>query len=281
VHVGTVGISRFSNSLHKYRWEVNYGSGQILGQATWELDRIQYCRLVSLTECGLWACGCHIQVLRVLYGGYLSIRPSYYQFLITNCPFFSTDQYTMSAVPSTSTSHSNFASMFNAALDKYKRNTKQDLANHPLLPRLQSCDSPDAILTVLREQTPEFSQSQNGDDPLTKWVAPTVNVLYSFSATLGGAVGVVNISIFPYHIIQSKTYFQAYPQANIIFTGIGVLLQVRVFLRFLCTTYFNTLTLRRLKMSALAETSSSTSLTASKDFSNGLRFTLALHRLRL
>ncbi|KAN0118153.1 hypothetical protein V8E52_005414 [Russula decolorans] len=113
----------------------------------------------------------------------------------------------MSAVPSTSsTPHSNFASIFNTALEQYKRKTKQDLASHPLLPRLQSCGSPEAILTVLREQSPEFNQSQNGDDAHTKWIIPTVNVLYSFSATLGGVVGL------------------AFPPANIIFTGIGVLL---------------------------------------------------------
>ena len=103
----------------------------------------------------------------------------------------------MSTVPSTSTSHSNFVSIFNAALESYKRKTKKDLASHPLLPHLQSCDSPDAILTVLREQIPAFSQPQNSDDGLTRWVAPTVNVLYSFSATLGNGVGPVNIRTFP------------------------------------------------------------------------------------
>ena len=108
---------------------------------------------------------------------------------------------TMSAVPSTSTSHSNFASIFNATLEKYNRKTKQDLAKHTLLPRLQSCESPEAILTVLREQNPELDQSQNSGDGLTNWVTPTVNVLYSFSATLGGVVGLVNITIFPYHIV--------------------------------------------------------------------------------
>ena len=101
----------------------------------------------------------------------------------------------MSTVPSTSTStsRSNFASIFNAALETYRRKTKEDLASHPLLPSLQSCDSPDAILAVLRQQIPAFSQSKNGDDGLTKWVTPTVNVLYSFSATLGGGVGLVSI----------------------------------------------------------------------------------------
>jgi hypothetical protein len=103
----------------------------------------------------------------------------------------------MSTIPSTSTSHSNFVSIFNAALESYKRKTKKDLASHPLLPSFQSCDSPEAILAVLRDQIPLFSQSQNGDDGLTKWVTPTVNVLSSFSATLGGGVGLVNIRMFP------------------------------------------------------------------------------------
>ncbi|KAH9988610.1 hypothetical protein BJV77DRAFT_732029 [Russula vinacea] len=116
----------------------------------------------------------------------------------------------MSAGPSTSsstsTSQSNFVPIFNAALETYKRKTKKDLASHPLLPTLQSCDSPEAILTVLREQIPAFSQSQSGDDALTKWVTPTVNVLYAFSAALGQGVGL------------------AFPPANAIFAGIGVLL---------------------------------------------------------
>jgi hypothetical protein len=102
----------------------------------------------------------------------------------------------MSAGPSTSTSNSNFASIFNAALKSYKRETKKDLTSHPLLPSLQSCDSPEAILAVLREQIPAFNQSQNGNDRLTKWISPTVNVLYTFSATVGQGVGLVRIGIF-------------------------------------------------------------------------------------
>jgi hypothetical protein len=98
----------------------------------------------------------------------------------------------MSTVPSTSTSHSNFAPIFNAALETYKRKTKKDLAKHPLLPRLQSCEFPEAILNVLQEQVPASRQSQNSDNGLTKWVTPTVNVLYSFSAALGDVAGLVN-----------------------------------------------------------------------------------------
>jgi hypothetical protein len=99
----------------------------------------------------------------------------------------------MSTEPSTSTSHSNFVPIFNAALESYKRKTKKDLASHPLLSSLQSCDSPEAVLTVLRDQIPTFNQSENQDDGLTKWVIPTVNVLYTFSGTIGQGVGLVNI----------------------------------------------------------------------------------------
>ena len=126
----------------------------------------------------------------------------------------------MSSIPSTSASHSNFASLFNTALEKYNRKTKQDLVKHPLLPRLQSCNSPEDILVVLREEAPDFSQSQNsGDDGLTTWVTPTVNVLYSFSATLGGVVGLVNIRLFPYRIAQSNIYLSGIPTSEHNFYG--------------------------------------------------------------
>jgi hypothetical protein len=101
----------------------------------------------------------------------------------------------MSTAASTSTSHSKFLPIFNAALQSYKRKTKRDLASHPLLSSLQSCDSPEAVLTVLRDQIPAFNQSQNQDDGLTKWVIPTVNVLYTFSGTIGQGVGLVNIKL--------------------------------------------------------------------------------------
>jgi hypothetical protein len=103
----------------------------------------------------------------------------------------------MSSLPLTSTSRSNFASIFNVALDSYKRKTKKGLASHPLLPRLQSCSSPEAILDVFREQIPAFNKSQNIDDGFTEWVIPTVNVLHSFSDMLGQAVGLVNIRMYP------------------------------------------------------------------------------------
>ena len=103
----------------------------------------------------------------------------------------------MSTKASTSTSHSDFLLFFDAALEAYKYKTKKDLTSHPLLPRLESCDSPEDILTVLRDQIPEIGESKNADDGLTKWVTPTVNVLYAFSDTLGQGIGLVRITTFP------------------------------------------------------------------------------------
>ena len=102
----------------------------------------------------------------------------------------------MSAAPSTSTSQSNFASIFNASLESYKRKTKQDLPSHPLFTSLQSCNSPEAILSILREQVPLSSESQDRDEGLTRWVTPTVNVLSSFSDTVSQGIGLVGVKIF-------------------------------------------------------------------------------------
>ena len=143
---------------------------------------------------------------------------------------------TAPTAPSTSTSQSNFASIFNAALESYKRKTKKDLASHPLLPNLQSCQSPEAVLAVIREQVPgggASNQSRNDDDGdgLTKWVTPTVNVLYSFSGTIGQGVGLVNFKRFfrcGEFFCPNIFYLQAFPPASVIFAGIGVLLSVSV-----------------------------------------------------
>jgi hypothetical protein len=97
----------------------------------------------------------------------------------------------MSQVQSTATSSTSFESIINAALEEYKKKTKKDIASHPLAAQLKSCDSPSAILGVLRAQVEASDKSQTADERLTKWLDPTVNVLYAFSAILGDAVGLV------------------------------------------------------------------------------------------
>ena len=90
-----------------------------------------------------------------------------------------------------SSSSSRFQAIFQAALKSYQKQTKNDLLAHPLASRLQDCDSTTAIITILQDQVREFDKSHSGDERLTKWLGPTVNVLNAFSATVSGGVSLV------------------------------------------------------------------------------------------
>ncbi|KAF8483006.1 hypothetical protein DFH94DRAFT_647558, partial [Russula ochroleuca] len=105
-----------------------------------------------------------------------------------------------------SSSSFNFQIIINNALNKYKKRTKSDLLSHPLAVQLQTCDSPNAILVVLQEQLQGLDQSRSTDERWTKWLDPTVNVLYAFSSILGAGVGLL------------------FSPASVIFAGVGVLL---------------------------------------------------------
>ncbi|KAI9446944.1 hypothetical protein BJY52DRAFT_1228575 [Lactarius psammicola] len=97
----------------------------------------------------------------------------------------------MSQTPTTATASSRFQAIFHAALKSYQKQTKKDLLAHPLSSQLQSCDSTSAILAVLQDQIREFDGSRSGDGRLTRWLVPTVNVLYAFSAAVSEGVGLV------------------------------------------------------------------------------------------
>ena len=127
-------------------------------------------------------------------------------------------QNTQSSTPPTDSY--NFKAIFEAALKAYKKKTKQNLERHALLTQLQTCDSPAAILDLLQDQV-----DPNADEGLKKWLNPTINVLYAFSATLGGGIGLVNINecVNDYYLIAMR---QIFPPATVIFAGIGVLLLV-------------------------------------------------------
>jgi hypothetical protein len=100
----------------------------------------------------------------------------------------------MSQTPSASasTTSSNFQFIFNAALKAYEKKTKKDLLAHPLAAQLQACNSPDDILGVLQDKVNELEQSRSSDERLSQWLNPTINVLCSFSATIGAGVGLVS-----------------------------------------------------------------------------------------
>ena len=90
------------------------------------------------------------------------------------------------------TSPSNYQSIFDNALESYKKRTGKDLASDPLPQRLETCHSPDDVLAILRGLIPGSDQPRSNNDRLTKWLNPTVNVLYTLSASAGGDVGLVS-----------------------------------------------------------------------------------------
>ena len=136
----------------------------------------------------------------------------------------------MPHTPPTSTSSSNFQAIFNNALKVYERRTKKDLLAHPLAAQLQTCDSYCSILSVLQQQVQELNQSQSSNEKLTKWLDPTVKVLYTFSETLGEGVSLVCPVISESEICILILIFQVFSPAKAIFAGIGVLLSVRILL---------------------------------------------------
>ena len=96
------------------------------------------------------------------------------------------------AIDSTS-SHppSIFQSVFSTALETYGRITKNNLLTHPLATRLQSCDSPADILSVLQDLVQQLDKNRSNNQGLTNWLGPTVNVLFAFAAALSEGVGLV------------------------------------------------------------------------------------------
>ena len=106
----------------------------------------------------------------------------------------------MSQTPAATTSTSNYQVIFDNALKAYKKKTKKDIRSHPLLPKLQTCNSPGAVLAVLQEQIPLFDQSHRStSDMLTKLLNPTVNVLYAFSEAIGARISLVSVRAFEVH----------------------------------------------------------------------------------
>lgn len=82
-------------------------------------------------------------------------------------------------------------SILAAALNEYKKNTGNDLYSHPLSVELQSCDSVDGILAILQHQANTVEKLKDGNGGIMKCVRSSVNILWSISATLGDAAGLV------------------------------------------------------------------------------------------
>jgi hypothetical protein len=99
----------------------------------------------------------------------------------------------------------NYQHIFSVALESYKKRTGNDLTSNPVLPRLETCNSPNAVIALLREQIPSFDQSRSDNDSerLSNWLNPTVNVIAAFSEALSESVGSVGLKMF--HLTYPKS----------------------------------------------------------------------------
>jgi hypothetical protein len=91
-----------------------------------------------------------------------------------------------------STSSPNFQTIFADALKQYKKQTKKDIAAHSLAAQIESCDSPNAVLTVLQTQVQTFDPSPSANERWTRLLNPTTTVLYAFSGFVRDISGPVN-----------------------------------------------------------------------------------------
>jgi hypothetical protein len=82
-------------------------------------------------------------------------------------------------------SSSNFQLIINIALEAYQKRTKKNLLDHPLASQIQACNTAGDILAVLNQQIQGLDQSRGADERWTKWLDPTIHVLYTFSQTVG------------------------------------------------------------------------------------------------
>ena len=176
--------------------------------------------------------------------------------------------HTHPTASSSSNQASNFQLILINALDVYKKRTKKDLLAHPLVTEIQTCNSPSAILAVLQQQLQGLDQSRRSDERWTRWLDPTVNVIYTLSGTLGEGVGLVRFrsrTCLRYALSYSSG--QVFSPAKVIFAGVGVLLSVCIHLLNNFVRVIVILTsLRQRRTFGQAKTLLSTSLSASKCF---------------
>jgi hypothetical protein len=173
----------------------------------------------------------------------------------------------------------NFQAIFNAAVEAYKRKTKEDIASHPLADELKPCTSPNDIIAVLQQRALEFEKSRSADQRL-KWLTPTINVLYAFSATLGEGVGLVSTNTLVRNWC-SNVHVQVFPPAKVISAGIGVLLLVGIFLILPWYAIVTLMYFRRPKMSTPAKNHLLSSSSILKRFSSVLKSMQRSHQLLL
>ena len=85
---------------------------------------------------------------------------------------------------STSTSSSNFQSVFDAAFYDYSKQTGIELATYPFAQDLQDCRSADDLLNVFQDRAKRFQDYRDGNRKLINCLKPLVQFLHAFSGFL-------------------------------------------------------------------------------------------------
>jgi fungal STAND N-terminal Goodbye domain len=92
---------------------------------------------------------------------------------------------------STTTSSSNIRLIL-SALTEYTNQTGIDLTKNPFAEKLQNCDSAKAITGLLQERANAFKEFRDGNRKLINCLSPIVQLLQTFSGTLGQALVLVS-----------------------------------------------------------------------------------------
>jgi hypothetical protein len=93
---------------------------------------------------------------------------------------------------------SEFEQRFKDVLATYKKETGKDLLTDPLASDIYRCDSPDAILAILRKALALGDGLRNGNSDLNKWLQLIVRGLYALptSSALGTGTRTVSCNKF-------------------------------------------------------------------------------------
>ena len=143
---------------------------------------------------------------------------------------------------------SNPSTIFDAALKAYERRTGRNLIAYPLTTQQQACDSPEAMLTILQSQATHFGLSWVGNEKLRTWLGPVVNVMYAFSATLGGGISPVTINDPTVGYFTLMSIRQRVSPTKAFFAGVDVLFTVSDPAYSLVQALVTSRALRQLKM---------------------------------
>lgn len=151
------------------------------------------------------------------------------------------------ADPSRSTD--TFMKIFNKAKTDYENRTGERLEHHPFAQRLASCQGPEAISAIFESQSGALNRLSK--DKMTNWCRTIVDVLLTFSDTLGDVAGLVSHLLRPVPSSNSRTSgSQTFSPAKLVLTGFGILLQVRprtiYFIAHICNAQTHTGRQRRL-----------------------------------